>query len=74
MVLCSEDGGFTGTMGNHSSKYEFTIHYHKGHDIGNADALSRKSYLNTHSTAATSQAPLLTEDLHEQQLSNPTSQ
>ena len=52
-------------------EYEFTVHYRRGNENGNADALSRKSYPNTQPIAATSQAPLLTADLREQQFRDP---
>ena len=48
-------------------EYEFTVHYRRGNENETADALSRKSYPNTQPIAATSQAPLLTADLREQQ-------
>ena len=55
-------------------EYEFTIHYRRGHENGNADALSRKVYPYTQSIAATSQIPVLAESLHEQQLTDPVIQ
>ena len=55
-------------------EYEFTITYRRGHKNGNADALSRKTYPDVQLIAATSQAPSLTETLHQQQLSDPTIQ
>ena len=39
-------------------EYKFTIHYRSGHENGNADALSRRTYPDTHLVAATSQAPV----------------
>ena len=52
-------------------EYEFTIHYCRGHENGNADALSRKIYPDVQSAAATSQTFTLTQNLHQQQLSDP---
>ena len=52
-------------------EYEFTIHYRRGHENGNADALSRKIYPDVQSTAATSQTFNLTQALRQQQLSDP---
>ena len=55
-------------------EYWFTITYCRGHENDNADALSRRTYLDVQLIAATSQAPSLTETLHQQQLSDPTIQ
>jgi len=55
-------------------EYEFTINYCRGHEDGNADALSRKVYPDTQLIAATSQIPVLTESLHEQHLTDPVIQ
>ena len=55
-------------------EYEFTIHYRSGHENGNADALSRRTYPDTHLVAATSQAPILTQTLRQQQLTDPVIQ
>ena len=55
-------------------EYEFTITYRRGHENGNADALSRRTYPDVQLIAATSQTPSLTETLHQQQLSDPTIQ
>ena len=52
-------------------EYDFTITYCKGLDNGNADALSRKEYSAFDYTAATTQLPFLTEDLRQQQLTDP---
>ena len=52
-------------------EYEFTIHYRRGHENGNADALSWKIYPDVQSTAATSQTTLLSHKLCQQQLSDP---
>ena len=52
-------------------EYEFTIHYRRGHENGNANALSRKIYPDVQSTAATSQTFTLTQTLRQQQLSDP---
>ena len=55
-------------------EYEFTITYRRGHENGNADALSRRTYPDVQLSAATLQAPSLTETLHQQQLSDPNIQ
>ena len=55
-------------------EYVFTIHYRKGHENGNADALSRRIYPDRQLVAATSQIPILTETLHQQQLTDPVIQ
>jgi len=55
-------------------EYEFTINYCRVHENGNADALSKKVYWDTQLIAATSQIPVLTESLHEQQLTDPVIQ
>ena len=55
-------------------EYEFTIYYCRGHGNGNADALSRKVHPDVQLIVATSQAPVLTADLHEQHLSDPVIQ
>ena len=52
-------------------EYELTIHYRRGHENGNADALSRKIYPDVQSAAATSQTFTLTQNLRQQQLSDP---
>ena len=52
-------------------EYDFTITYRKGLEHGNADALSRKEYSDSEHAAATTQLPLLMEDLRQQQLSDP---
>ena len=52
-------------------EYDFTITYRKGLDNGNADALSRKEYSALEYIAATTQLPFLTEDLRQQQLTDP---
>jgi len=55
-------------------EYDFTNNYRRGHENGNADALSRKVYPDTQMIAATLQIPVLTESLHEQQLTDPVIQ
>ena len=52
-------------------EYEFTIQYKRGKENGNADALSRKMYSDTHMAAATSLTPMLKEILHQQQATDP---
>ena len=52
-------------------EYDFTITYRKGLEHGNADALSWKEYSDPEHAAATTQLPLLMEDLRQQQLSDP---
>ena len=52
-------------------EYDFTITYRKGLEHGNADAFSRKEYSDPEHAAATTQLPLLMEDLQQQQLSDP---
>ena len=51
-------------------EYDFTIQHRKGLVHRNADALSRKDYSDPEHTAATTQLPLLTEDLRQQQLTD----
>ena len=51
-------------------EYDFTIQHYKGLVHGNADALFRKDYSDPEHTAATTQLPLLTEDLRQQQLTD----
>ena len=55
-------------------EYEFTIHYHSGQENGNADALSRRTYPDIQLVAATTQTPILTHSLHQQQLTDPVIQ
>ena len=55
-------------------EYEFTIHYRSGQENGNADALSRRTYPDIQLVAATTQTPILTHSLHQQQLTDPVIQ
>ena len=55
-------------------EYEFTIHYRRGQENGNADALSRRTYPDIQLVAATTQTPILTHSLHQQQLTDPVIQ
>jgi len=53
-------------------EYDFTIAYWKGLENGNADALSRQNYSNPPNTvAATTQFPVLTDQLYHQQFDDP---
>ena len=53
-------------------EYDFTIAYRKGLENGNADALSRQNYSNPPNTvAATTQLPVLTDQLRHQQFDDP---
>ena len=53
-------------------EYDYTIAYRKGLENGNADALSRKDYQDLdHTTAATTQISLLTDQLIQQQRDDP---
>ena len=55
-------------------EYEFTIHYCRGQENGDADALSRRTYPDIQLVAATTQTPILTHSLHQQQLTDPVIQ
>ena len=55
-------------------EYEFTIHYRSGQENGNADALSQRTYPDIQLVAATTQTPILTHSLHQQQLTDPVIQ
>jgi len=71
MAFSSKMGGLLAWWTLTIQEYEFTIHYRRGHENGNADALSWRTYPDVKLVAAASQAPILTHTLQEQQLIDP---